>query len=174
MRKFIFLYTCSLFISVYVMAQAVAPQKDYTISAGVDMAYAVGRFHFAHRLGYGISVQGEYLFADNASVTLNTGYINFQARAIKDSVSSDILTEQLLDFSMVPFLLGMKIDNEGKYYIHPQFGIAFRSKPFVSALYAFGVGMRASKHADISLRYEAVQKKSVVASFFAVRFDYVF
>jgi len=164
------------FQSAFLSAKAQRPvTKDFTYSAGVDMGYAVGRFHLAHRLGYGLSVQGEYLFADNSAVTLNTGYISFVSQKyFKDSLPSDIATVQLVDFSTVPFLIGVKMDNEGKFYVHPQVGVALRSKTFISASYALAVGVVASRHADFSLRYQAVHKKGVIASFLAVRASYIF
>jgi hypothetical protein len=158
MRKILF----SLFavgINAAVMAQGTA-RKDYSFSAGVDLAYATGRFHYAHRLGYGISVQGEYLFADNSALTVGTGYMYFANKtfAASDSIDADIPTEQLNRFAMVPL----------------QFGFAFRKEPFISATYAVAVGVLPSANADISLRFQAVQKKGIVASFFSVRAAYVF
>lgn len=174
MRKILFslLAVC---ITAAVTAQSTA-RKDYSFSAGVDLAYATGRFHYAHRLGYGVSVQGEYLFADNSALTVGTGYMYFANKtfAASDSIDADIPTEQLNRFAMVPLLLGMKIDNEGKFYVHPQFGFAFRKDPFISATYALSAGVLPSANADISLRFQAVQKKGIVASFFSVRAAYVF
>lgn len=163
------------FISAAAMAQTIT-RKDYSFSAGVDMAYATGRFNYAHGLGYGISLQGEYLFADNSALTVNTGYQFFASKkfAATDSIDASLPTEQLNNFGMVPLLFGMKIDNEGKFYVHPQFGFAFRSQPVISATYALGVGMIASPHADLSVRFQAVQKKGIVASFFSVRAAYTF
>lgn len=166
-----------LLIGLSFMGMAQRPvRKDYSFSTGVDLAYATGRFNYAHSLGYGLTLQGEYLFADNSALTFNTGYMYFPAKkfAASDSIDASLPTEQLNNFGMVPLLFGMKIDNEGKFYVHPQFGFALRSKPFVSATYALAVGMVASTHSDISVRFQAVQKKGIVASFFSVRAAYTF
>jgi|GEM_PF-4852451 len=175
MKKVLF----SLFVGGIALggwAQTAPARKDYSLQVGADLGYATGRFNFAHRLGYGFSLQGEYLFADNSAVTIGTGYMFFDNKSIPatDSVDPSIGYERIQRFAMVPLLFGMKIDNEGKYYVHPQFGFAFRSQPFISATYALGVGMMASATTDISLRFQAVQKKGIVATYFAARVAYVF
>jgi hypothetical protein len=174
MRKIFFLF---FIISITTPALAqLKPEQDYRLNIGADLAYATGRFNYAHSLGYGISVQGEYQFADNSSLTVGTGYMYFPNKtfAPTDSIDASLPTEQLNRFTMVPLLFGMKIDNEGKFYVHPQFGFAFRKTPFISATYGLAVGVITSPHADFSLRFQAVQKKGIAAAFFSVRAGYVF
>ncbi len=175
MKKLLFSLSI-LCIATMGTAQTVPTRNDYSLQIGADLGYATGRFNFAHRLGYGISIQGEYLFADNSAVTIGTGYMYFENKYVSptDSIDPSIGYERIQRFGMVPLLFGMKIDNEGKFYVHPQFGFAFRSKPFVSATYALGVGMMASPKTDISLRFQAVQKRGIVATYFAARVAYVF
>jgi hypothetical protein len=175
MRKILFslFFVC---IAARGMAQTAAPRNDYSLQVGADLGYATGRFNFAHRLGYGISIQGEYLFADNSALTIGTGYMYFANKYVSptDSIDPSIGYERIQRFGMVPLLFGMKIDNEGKFYVHPQFGFAFRSDPFISATYALGVGMMASAKTDFSFRFQAVQKKGIVATYFAAKVAYVF
>jgi hypothetical protein len=175
MKKIFF--SVLIVFSVTAASAQTAPEKDYSVNAGVDFGYATGRFNYAPRLGYGISVEGSYSFADNSSFTVNTGYTYFANKvfAATDSVDADMPTDLLVRFAAVPLLLGVKIDNEGKFYVHPQFGLMFRTgRHFISATYGLGVGMVTSRHADFSFRFQVVQKKTVIASFFAVRAAYVF
>ena len=172
MKKiFLFLFITS--ISVYSKAQIA---KDYTFSGGIEMAYAVGNFHSNHTLGFGLSAQSEYLFSDNASLTMNAAYISFATKSVYDTVPAGIVERKLPAFSCIPVVVGMKIYNDKNFYVQPEVGIVFRlsgTDP-ISAAYGLAVGVIKSRHTDFSIRYQAVHKKGTVASFFALRTAYVF
>ncbi len=168
----------SLFIvclAVYSNAQTTATEKEYSISGGVDMAYAIGNFNSTHSLGYGLSAQGEYLFSDNASLTLNAGFMSFATKAVYDSLPMGVVRREQPAFTFVPLVIGCRVSYENTgYYLHPQVGIVFMKSRPVSATYTLSGGIQTSKHADFSLRYQAIINKGVIASFFALRAAYIF
>lgn len=171
--KNIFLSLIIICITAGSKAQKTA-QKDYTFSAGAELAYAIGKFHSNHTLGFGLSGQTEYLFSDNASLTMNAGFISFATKSVNDTLPSGIVSRAMPAVSIYPITMGMKIYFDGDFYVHPQVGMAFRTGNTIAANYCIGTGIRTGKHADFSLRYQALIKKGVVATFFGVRAAYEF
>jgi hypothetical protein len=172
--KLIFLSLFIVLLTVDCTAQA-KREKDFIFSGGLDIAYAVGNFQANHSLGFGISLQSEYIFSDNAAVTVNTGFMSFATKSVIDSSLSELKQPAA---AFIPLLIGLKLDNDKGFYIHPQVGVAFRFNEYIKtkkigASYGLIVGIKKSAHADFSFRYQVVHKTGVVASFFAVRAAYV-
>ena len=171
--KKIFLF---LFITAINVCSKAQIAKDYTFSGGIEMAYAVGNFHSAHTLGFGLSAQSEYLFSDNASLTVKAAYISFATKSVYDTVPAGIVERKLPAFSFIPVVIGMKIYNDKNFYVQPEVGIVFRlnGSDHISASYGLAIGVIKSRHTDFSVRYQALHKKGTVASFFGLRTAYIF
>ncbi len=172
--KLIFLSLFIVLLAIDCTAQA-NREKDFIFSGGLDIAYAVGNFNSTHTLGFGLSLQSEYLFSDNAAVTVNTGFMSFATKSIIDSSLTEIKQPAA---AFIPLLIGLKLDNNNGFYIQPQVGVAFRFNEYlktkrIGASYGLMVGIKKSAHADFSFRYQVVHKTGVVASFFAIRAAYV-
>ncbi len=163
----------SLFIVCIVTCCTAQPDKAYIFNAGAEIGYATGDFNANHKLGFGISVQGEYSFSEAASVTANVGFVSFATKAVYDTLPSGISSRSQPSFTGVPVLVGIKFNIADKMYGQPQAGLVFVNSTIAST-YTMCVGMQTSPHVDFSIRYQSIIKARVIGSFIMARVAYVF
>ncbi|MES2851243.1 MAG: hypothetical protein V4685_19495 [Bacteroidota bacterium] len=163
----------SLFIVCIVTCCAAQPDKEYTFNAGAEIGYATGDFNANHKLGFAVSVQGEYSFSEAASVTASVGFLSFATKTLYDTLPSGIFAKPQPSFTGVPLLVGLKFNIADKMYGHPQAGLVFVNS-VVASTYSMCVGMQTSPHVDFSLRYQSIIKARVIGSFIMARAAYVF
>jgi hypothetical protein len=163
----------SLFILCIATCCIAQADKKYTFNAGGEIGYATGDFNANHKLGFGVSVHGEYSFSEAASVTASVGFLSFATKSVYDTLPSGISSRSQPAFTGVPVLVGLKFNIADKMYGQPQAGLVFVDN-VVAATYTVGVGMQTSPHVDFSIRYQSIIKTRVIGSFIMVRAAYVF
>jgi hypothetical protein len=174
--KKVFVFIVVILISICSYAQRLV-EKEYAISVGIDVGYDMANYYPGHTLGIGLFAQGDYIFSDEASVTLNVQYLNFASKSVTDTINGSPVKRSVKAFKALPVLIGMKCNFAEKYYFHPQIGVAFfTSTRFpIAAAYRFSMGVITSKHTDFSIGYEGLQKqRAALLSFMTVRAAYTF
>lgn len=121
-----------------------------------------------HRSGGGLSIKGEYVFANHASFTLATSYAVLQGKNNNETLR------------VLPFKAGLRY-YFGNFYLFGEGGIAKLGgfKKASAAAYSVGVGdeIFVGQHnnsLDISIRHEAWQYDGITRSVAALRIAYEF
>jgi hypothetical protein len=96
----------SILVVVLLVATGANAQGKIALSVGADALLPIGSFSDFASFGIGGTVQGEYLLAPNASLTLRTGYISW--------IAKDVPAGAKISYSGIPILVG------GKYYFQPE------------------------------------------------------
>lgn len=173
--KKIFLSIVTIYMSICCNAQSLL-QKEYAFSAGVSVGYDLGSYFPGHTSGFDIFAQADYIFSEEASLTLNVAYTNFRSKSVIDTFNGQSKKRAMPAFITVPVVIGMKCNFAEKYYFHPQVGVAFGKRyPWVAGSYGLAMGIMPSKHADFSIRYQALYKHGATwLSFMGLRVGYMF
>lgn len=170
--KIFFLCAAVLAASVAtVTAQSKNSVKQPVFSAGLEIGLPAGDFKEAHKLGLGVTIQGEYPAADKVGVTLSAGYLSFAGKTFEfmgDKYKSEAQ-------GVIPVLAGAKYYFTDDIYGHAQIGLSFFNHGVGSAFtYSPGVGIKASDNIDVLVKYQAASKNGSTASFIGARVAYTF
>jgi hypothetical protein len=154
MRKYLLFLSACLFLSPFIYGQA-GKIKSLNISTGAELvAPDASLLRQTHRAGGGISLKGEYVFANHSSFTLATGFLSLAGKKVNNTTTNK-------SFSAIPIKAGLRY-YLGNFYISGECGIAFLQgfKQETALAYAFGLGDELfifgnGNSLDISVRHEA-------------------
>jgi hypothetical protein len=153
-------------------AAQIGEQGSVNMSAGADVLIAESPLRNTHRIGFGGTLKGEYVFAKHISATLSTGFYSFAPD--KDVTT---VTQRL---SGIPIRGGFRY-YLGNFYVGSDAGVVFQQgfATGSSFAYSFSVGdeivtnKRNGNSLDISLRHEGWLNRQA-AQFIGLRLAWEF
>lgn len=174
----------SLFLIAGLFFSASAQQQQdakYKVSLGGELMYALGSTAEAYNIGYGASVQGEYILTPKLNVTLSGGYIIQTLNKLYKEIFLP-WNNTIGDKTFYPVKAGLKYNFNKALYAAAEGGAAFSKDKIArgtSFAYAAGLGTKFTisekSSLDLGVRFEewAVSSGDRL-SFAGLRAAYVF
>jgi len=124
--------------------------KTFSGSVGAEVIFPESKLSVTNKTGAGITLKGEYVFAEHASTTITSGYYFMQAR--------DVLNIQTADISAIPVKAGVRY-YFGSFYGAGEAGaiLFMGNNSRVGFSYSLGLGdkFKLGRNVfDIGLRHE--------------------
>jgi len=136
-----------------------------SFSLGAESSLPVGLFGNVYSFGIGVSGQGNFRIANNLSLTLYAGYINY---FLKNSYGGG-------NQGYIPLLNGIEFNISSGIYGSTQIGYTFYTKGQGGAFtYSPGIGYKFSSHITALLKYVGHIRSAINSSSVGVRAAYVF
>lgn len=149
MKSKLFLLTALILFTLSVSAQN-ERVKPFKFGIGLSAGVGLPTYYYDPSVGLGLDLQAEYAILPSLAVTLSTGYLAFLYGVSGDyyDVSSD------LESGYIPILTGVKYYYH-KFFAGAQVGVSLTSSGETLLTFAPSIGIRFSKHFDLSLRYQS-------------------
>lgn len=179
MKKTSFTLAVFCILSVFLFctnANAQSTNSNFRLGIGVDGLVPVGSLTNTSNFGLGITPKLQYTFTNKFAVTLTSGFYNFFGKTITlaDGLGGTVSLKTKLQ--IVPVKLGARYFVTPDFYVAGEAGVGFEvengSGP-TDLLLSPAVGY-ASKHWDVSLRYEDITHNSNSVGFLGLRVAYGF
>src|ERR1700738_5122725 len=88
--------------------------QPFTFGAGVNLGLPVGTFHNTHNFGIGVQLQGEFLFSDNISGVVTTGYTNFFGKSYNYGTG---VSSKFTNVGLIPILAGVRFYPASLFFV---------------------------------------------------------
>jgi len=142
-----------LLAALIVFTQSVSAQnervKPFKFGIGFTSGFGLPTSYNDSSLGIGLDIQGEYAILPSLAITLSTGYLAFLYSLAGDS--SDIGSD--LKAGSIPILTGVRYYHR-KFFAGAQLGVSLMSTGENLLTFAPSVGIKFSRHFDLSLKYQ--------------------
>lgn len=136
----------SLFLTASLFFSANAQQQNtkYKASLGGEFLYALGSTAEAYNIGYGASLQGEYILTPKLNATLSGGYIIQTLNKLYKEIFL-AWNNELGDLTFYPVKAGLKYNFNKNFYVAAEAGAAISKDKLArgnSFAYAGGGGAK--------------------------------
>ena len=149
MKSKLFLLTALILFTLSVSAQN-ERVKPFKFGIGLSAGVGLPLYYNESSLVLGFDLQVEYAILPSLAVTLSTGYLAFLYGVSGDY--SDINSD--LESGSIPILAGARYYHR-KFFAGVQLGVSFMSNGENLLTFAPSIGIRFSKHFDLSLKYQS-------------------
>jgi hypothetical protein len=173
----------SLFLITGLFFSASAQQQDakYKVSLGGELLYALGSTAEAYNIGYGASIQGEYVLTPKLNATLSGGYVIQTLSKVYKEIFLP-WDDTIGDKTFYPVKAGLKYNFYNSFYAAAEAGAAISKDKVArgnSFAYAAVIGTRfvisEKSSLDLGIRFEEWAVSSTDRlSFGGIRAAYVF
>lgn len=157
-------------ISANAQAKTSSSKMDQKLrfSLGAELAAPLGDFKKISSVGFGGTLQMDYLVDPALALTLNSGYINFNGKNVSTSFTAGnppvttTITTKYPGFGFIPVLGGIKYNFTPQFYGSAQLGVSFSTAKNGGSnfTYAPGVGYKFTDNFDALLKYTGYSVKS--------------
>jgi hypothetical protein len=94
-------------------------KQPFTFGVGVNLGLPVGNFHNTHTFGVGAQLQGEFLFSDNFTGVITSGYTEFFGKSYNYGGG---VSGKFSNVGLIPILAGVRFYPVESFFIGGQIG----------------------------------------------------